>query len=82
VTIRDGHVALDLPPDVSLSEAMAFQQRAARNDGVAGIAADGTVSFTAAAREAVQHLDAALTEPLHPGEASERFKILAALLKT
>ena len=41
MTIRDGHVALDLPRDVSLSEAMALQRRAARNDGVGSIAADG-----------------------------------------
>jgi hypothetical protein len=82
VEIRDGQVSFDLPGNVTLPQVVAFQQRAARKDGVEGIGADGTVSFTAAARRAVKHLDPALAEPLHPREARARFRVLAALLGT
>jgi hypothetical protein len=81
VEIRNGHVSLDLPSGTDLAEVTAFQNLAARGDGVESIAADGTVSFTAAAREAVQHLDPALAEPLAPREAWERFRRLAEVLQ-
>ncbi len=80
VRIADGSVALDLPDGVEVDEAVAYLERFMRRDGVAGIAADGTVTYTEAAQEAVRELDPVLAEPLHPDDAQERFRRLAAVI--
>jgi hypothetical protein len=81
VTVSPGRVELDLPPCIDVGEAVAFHDDAARLDGVDRIAEDGTVSFTALARQAVRRLDSVLGEPMHPAEAEVRFTRLAALLR-
>ena len=51
--------------------------------GIAEIAADGTATYTAAARRAVVAIDPELAEPPHPdaaAAAAARFHRLAALL--
>ena len=80
VVIEDGTISLDLPPGQELDEVSAWQSAIARNDGVDAIAADGTLTFTERAREAVTKVAPWLTEPLHPDEASERAVRIRELL--
>ena len=80
VRIADGAVTLDLPPGVDLDAAVAFQTRIMAQDGIEAIADDGTVSYTGAARQAMGDIDPELAEPLHPDQAAERFRRLAAAL--
>ncbi|HEX8500610.1 MAG TPA: hypothetical protein VF659_08470 [Pyrinomonadaceae bacterium] len=82
VRIADGRVRLDLPPSLSLEEALDFQRRSARHDGVETIAEDGTVFFTEAARASLRGLHPALAEPLPLSEALNRFHLLRSLLET
>lgn len=80
VRIAEGRIDLDLPEGVALAEAVAFNRRIARADGIEAIASDGTVSFTEAARRAVAGLAPELAEPLPPDEAGRRASRLLALL--
>lgn len=80
VVIENGTISLDLPPGQDLDEVSAWQSAIARNDGVDSIAADGTVTFTAHAREGVANVAPWLTEPLHPDEAPERAVRIRELL--
>jgi hypothetical protein len=81
VRIDDGTVTLDLPPDQPLDDAVAYTERMARHDGVEAIAADGTVTLTAAAQEAFRDIAPWATAPLHPDEALERAARLRDLLR-
>jgi hypothetical protein len=81
VRIAHGEAALDLPPAVSLDEARAFHASSARRDGIADIGPDGTVTFTAAAQQAVAGVAAELAEPLHPDEARRRAQRLRHLIE-
>jgi hypothetical protein len=80
VRIDGGAVALDLPSGQTLDEAVAYSERMARLDGVEAIADDGTVTLTAAAREAFELVAPWATAPLHPDEALERGTRLHDLL--
>ena len=80
VVIEEGTITLDLPPGQELDEVSAWQSAIGRNDGVDAIAADGTVTFTEHAKEAVANVAPWLTEPLHPDEASERAMRIRELL--
>lgn len=82
VRISGGQVQLDLPHALSLEEALDFQRRSARLDGVETIAEDGTVFFTEATREILRGLHPALAEPLPPSEALNRFHLLRSILET
>jgi hypothetical protein len=81
VRVAEGKVELDLPPGVDQEEAVAFQWRSARLDGVASVEPDGTVHFTEQARQALAPFDPELAEPLAPGNAEERFRRLVRLLR-
>ena len=75
--IEGQSIRLDLPEGVSLDEAVEYNRRLARRDGVQAIDADGIVSFTDAAREALQAIDPALAEPLDwrdLGDRTERLR--------
>ena len=65
---------------VDLDEAVACQTRMMAQDGIAATAGDGTVSYSGAARQAMGAIDPELAEPLHPDDAAERFRRLAAAL--
>ncbi|HEX3559464.1 MAG TPA: hypothetical protein VHU19_09675 [Pyrinomonadaceae bacterium] len=78
--ITNGQVELDLPPGLGLDEAVAFQHRCARLDGVEAISDDGTVIFTEATQEALRKLDPSLAEPLAPSQAEQRFRLIESLL--
>jgi hypothetical protein len=80
VVIEDGTISLDLPPGQELDEVSAWQSSIARNDGVDSIAADGTVTFTEQANDAMAAVAPWLTEPLHPDEALERAARIRVLL--
>jgi hypothetical protein len=81
VIIRQRTVTWDLPGGISIDQAIAFNELAARADGVERIGADGTVFYTEAARHQMAALCPELSEPLHPSDARTRFEILAAFLQ-
>ncbi len=81
VRIARGEVTLDLPPGVTEEQAVRFNQQQSRADGVERIDDDGTVHFTAAAREAVAAVDPALAEPLEIGDLEARAAQLDAALR-
>jgi hypothetical protein len=76
VLIANGAVTLDLPPGLGQDDALAFNQRMARYDGISHIDEDGTVHYTAASRLAVANIGSGLAEPL----AIEDLKARAAML--
>lgn len=80
VRIADGAVELDLPPGVDRDEAIAFNARMGRADGVERIDDDGTVHFTEACRAAIAGVDPALTEPLPLSDLERRAALLDAAL--
>jgi hypothetical protein len=80
VVIDDRTITLDLPPGQDLDEVSPWQSSIARHDGVDSIAADGTVTFTERARDAVVEVAPWLTDPLHPDEALERAERIRDLL--
>lgn len=80
VRIADGVPMLDLPDGVLLTEAVAFNRRMARIDGIEDITADGTVTYTEAARRAVAGVAPELAEPLPLTSAEARAQRLLALL--
>ena len=82
VCLDGGRVALDLPPGVDLDEAIAFNRTMGEADGLAGIEADGTVHFTAAAQAAVAELDPVLAEPLRLADLPIRARRLQKLVRT
>ena len=65
---------------VDSGEAVAYRKRFRARVGIVEIAADGTVTYTTAARRSVKAIDPVLAETLHPDAvAAERFHRLAAL---
>ena len=77
--IAGGAVELDLPAGVDEAEAVAYNERAGRGDGIERIDDDGTVHFTAECREAVAGLAAELAAPLAVGDMVERAALLDAV---
>ncbi|MFO0998065.1 MAG: hypothetical protein U1F33_15395 [Alphaproteobacteria bacterium] len=80
IRIEAGRVAFDLPPAVSLDDAIAFNASLAEEDGIARIERDGTVVYTEHARSVMASIDPVLAEPLRPSRAAERFPHLIAAL--
>jgi hypothetical protein len=72
VRIADQGVALDLPPGVTVDDAIAFNQRMGRGDGVDHIDDDATVHFTPACGAAVAGVAPELAEPLRIDELDAR----------
>jgi hypothetical protein len=81
VRIEKGDVSLDLPPGLTEEQAIRFNQQQALADGVEKIDDDGTVHFTAAAREAVAAIDPTLADPLEIGDLASRADQLDAALR-
>jgi len=63
-----------------MQDAVAFNERMARGDGIERIDDDGTVHFTAACRDAVAGLGGGLAEPLATGDLPARAAALDAAL--
>jgi hypothetical protein len=81
VKVCNGRVELDLPGSLTWADALEFQSSSAALDGVAEIAQDGSVSFTAHAQRAVRELEPALAAPLHPEDALARFDLLTRVMR-
>jgi len=79
VRIADGHVSLDLPLGLSEDDAVAYNERVGRGDGVERID-DGTVYFTDACKAAVADLAPELAAPLAIGDLAARAALLDAIL--
>jgi hypothetical protein len=80
VRIVDGSVALDLPPGVSEADAISFNQRMARGDGIDHIDDDGTVHLTAASHQAVDALAPDLAYPIAIDDLATRAARLDSIL--
>ena len=72
VRIEDGTVGLDLPADVTLEKAVAYNQRLGALDGIGDVAADGMVRFSDAACTVLRDLAPELAEPLNPWNLGSR----------
>ena len=80
VRIVDGTVTLDLPPGLAEADAIAFNERMARGDGVDHIDDDGTVHLTPAAHRAVADLAPDLAHPIAVDDLAGRAARLDAAL--
>lgn len=80
IRIEGGRIAFDLPPQLTLQDAIAFNASLSRDDGIARIESDGTVIYTEHARRIMADIDPELAEPLVPTRAIERFPRLVAAL--
>jgi hypothetical protein len=82
VLIANGVVTLDLPPGLTRPDAIAFNEKMARGDGIERIDQNGTVHFTAASREAIAGIGTGLGEPLTIEDLKARASALDAALAT
>ncbi|MFJ8040265.1 saccharopine dehydrogenase NADP-binding domain-containing protein [Kitasatospora sp. NPDC096147] len=80
VRIADGTVLPDLPPGLTLDEAVAWNERMAAGDGVDRIDPDGTVHLTEAVHRAVAGIDPGLAAPIGVADLTERAARLDAAL--
>jgi hypothetical protein len=80
VRVADGVVTLDLPDAVGERDAVAFNERMGRGDGIERIGADGTIHFTEACRSALAGVAPDLTEPLPIAELERRARRLDEVL--
>jgi hypothetical protein len=80
VRIAAGSVTLDLPPGLDEADAIAYNARVGRGDGVERIDEDGTVHFTDACKQAVAGLEPELAAPLTLEAVPERAALLDRLL--
>jgi hypothetical protein len=80
IRIDCGRIEFDLPPGLTLDEAIAFNTSLARNEGIARIESDGTVIYNDHARRVMSNIDPILAEPLTPSRAIDRFPRLMAAL--
>jgi len=78
--IANGEVALDLPPGLAEDEAVVFNERLARGDGIDHIDGDGTVHLTAACHEAVAAIAPDLADPMSVDDLATRAARLDAVL--
>jgi len=83
VRVDQGDITLDLPPGVTRDDAIAWNNKQGRRDGVEKVDSDGTVYFTEAAHRAVADLDPDLAEPIQladiSGRTSRLGEVVAAL---
>lgn len=80
VRVAAGSIELDLPPGLTEGEAVRYQWRSARGDGVERVESDGTVRFTEESLEAVAPYDADLAAPFAPRDLKARLHRLLAFL--
>jgi hypothetical protein len=81
VRIEGTRIDYDFPPGVTLKEAIAFNTRHAREEGIDNIGDDGTVTFTEHAKKIMADIAPDLTEPLAPDDAYARFPRLLEVLE-
>ena len=80
VRIEGDRIEYDLPPGVSLDDAVAFNTKRTQQDGIAHIDDNGTVTFTERSKEIMAPFARDLVEPLPPDEAINRFPRLLEVL--
>lgn len=80
IRIERGRIEFDLPPQLTLQDAVAFNTSLSKDDGILRIESDGTVIYTEHARRIMAEIDPVLAEPLAPARAIERFPRLVAAL--
>ena len=80
VRFDTNQISFDLPPDLTLSQAIDINTRHLHDEGIERIEADGSVIYTDAARAVMAEIAPALTEPLAPEHAMTRFQVLLEAL--
>jgi hypothetical protein len=80
VVMDSGEITLDLPSDLSRDEAIAFNRRQGKRDGVASIDADGKLYFTDKVVAAMADLDSGLSEPIEPRNLALRTEKLLRVI--
>ena len=81
VRIEGTQVTYDLPPDLTLPDAIAINTRHVRDEGIERVEEDGTVIYTDKARAVMADIAPELTEPLEPDQAMARFPVLLDALE-
>lgn len=76
VRFAGGALELKLPDELTLDEAVRFNDVAANGEGIEAIAEDGTVFYTEQARQSVAEFCPELAEPLRPRDVEKRFRVL------
>lgn len=79
IRFAGGALELRLPDELTLDEAVRFNDLAAKGEGIERIAEDGTVSYTEHAKQSVAEYCPELAKPLHPQDVEKRFGILKAV---
>jgi hypothetical protein len=82
VKISNQKIELDLPPSITLEEAVKFNQLSNPIIGVERIDTDGTVYYTEAAQRTMADLEPRLTEPYNALTDGDRTKILLDLMNS
>jgi hypothetical protein len=80
VRIVDGRITLDLPAGSSLDDAVRFNARIGRGDGLAAISSDGTTTFTDEARATLAAVAPELGDPLALDDVTARAARLLELV--
>jgi hypothetical protein len=80
IQIVDRRIELDLPQTIDLRTAILDQWQSARLDGIANVDNNGTISFTESTQALLQQIDPALSKPLTPFSARDRFNLLRSYL--
>ena len=76
VSINGRDISLDLPASVTRANAIAFNERQGKRDGVERIESDGTVVFTQAVRDKVSEIDPSLADPIDLANLLSRTELL------
>jgi hypothetical protein len=81
IRIKGGAIQLDLPQEVSLEQAVEFNNISARADGIERIEDDGTLIYREEAKRLAAPWCAELAEPLTPTNVEARFGVLKSFYK-
>jgi hypothetical protein len=79
VRFAGGEMSLNLPAEVSREEAVGFNVHSALREGIERIDEDGTLFYTANAREAVAPWCPGLAEPFKPCDIEARLQLLKSV---
>jgi hypothetical protein len=79
IQVSGGRIVLDLPNELSAVEAIAFNNKAARLDGIDRISSDGTLIYTTEVCDRFKVLCRELCEPLRVDQSLERWNVLKTL---
>jgi len=80
VKISQAKIELDMPENISLSDAQSMNIDSMRIDGIESVECDGTIHYTEAAQQAMAEIEPRLTTPYNPITDKDRTSILLNLV--